>query len=141
VTDTSGQSSSLAQLLALIGGGSQQGMPGGAPMQQPMAPLPWQGQQQQRPLLQPYQMPTGPGMPGSPMPQIQGPGGTGMGGGHPNIMAMLQSLDPATRMKLMMQLGLIPPQQGNPLAGINSSPNPMPGMTGNANAPVTGTRG
>lgn len=148
MTSSTADTSSLAQLLALIQGGqAPQGQPGGQSpqgMAQIMSMM--GGGQQQRPM-QPYQMPTGPGMPGSPMPQMGAPGGASMGG-QQNIMAMLQGLDPATRLKLMMQMGLIPQGgqgqgagQGGPMGNVNMSPNPMPGMSPDMSASMQGVRG
>ena len=152
MTDTSagGQSSSLAQLLALLGGGGQQ-----QPASPFMGPVPqtpnYQAQDQMRQLAlmrymqggmqgpqgalqaaQTYGVPTG--MPGASMPMSGAP----MSGGAPqanagqppaNMMAFLQSLDPATRARLMAQMG------------VNAAPMGMPASGGAMNADFLGTRG
>ena len=157
------QTSSMAQLLALLSPQGTQGPQGQALTQNPQAMaalMQMMGGGQQQAPRQAYQMPVAPPQAAPPVqpyqPQAVQGGAAPTQQSPQNIMAWLQTLDPATRARIMAAMGIGAngqqnpagmgpmPQTGMPLGGlqgINSSPNAMPGGSPDMNAMMTGVRG
>ncbi len=150
MTSYSDPSSSMAQLLALLNGSgalnSQAGMNAAGQGGQPtpnsgLAGLAAQMQGNPYETQGQYYMPQQGRVPGMPMGTSPTPQSSQMGAGSGmNIMAILQGLDPQTRMKLMMQMGLIPQGPASLPPGMQVPPGtpaqPMP-----MNADPMGVRG